>query len=116
MICHGGAGVVNACLRAGVPSVVIPVLGDQTAWGMLLQAKGLGLLIKRSPPSDLTSDDIIDAVRTVLGEEGSSDETMIQKRCRQLGETIRKQRDVGPQKLVEIIDNYFDGSEEQNMK
>lgn len=42
MMCHGGAGVVNAALRAGIPVVISPLMGDQFFWAELLEAKGLG--------------------------------------------------------------------------
>lgn len=48
MICHGGAGVIQACLSAGIPCIVIPVMGDQFAWARLLHAKGLGLYLSSS--------------------------------------------------------------------
>ena len=34
---HGGAGTTAATLRAGLPSVVIPVFGDQLLWAERLQ-------------------------------------------------------------------------------
>jgi UDP:flavonoid glycosyltransferase YjiC (YdhE family) len=43
MLHHGGAGVVQAALRAGIPSVISPLLGDQFGWAKLLEAKGLGV-------------------------------------------------------------------------
>jgi sterol 3beta-glucosyltransferase len=38
---HGGAGTVHATVRAGVPSVVVPFLGDQPFWARLLHRRGL---------------------------------------------------------------------------
>ena len=40
MLSQGGAGVIHATLRAGIPSVVSPLFGDQFFWAKLLQAKG----------------------------------------------------------------------------
>ncbi len=34
---HGGAGTTNAACRAGIPSVVIPVFGDQLFWASRLR-------------------------------------------------------------------------------
>lgn len=118
MLCHGGAGVVHACLRAGIPCVVSPVLGDQFAWGELLQAKGLGLKLTRSP-SDLTTQDIVDAIRSVLREDNADPvnddsnnncqqerySTSIRERCRLLGETIRKDPLLGVQKVAKLINS-----------
>ena len=37
---HGGAGTTHAVTRAGIPSVVLPFLGDQPFWGERLFALG----------------------------------------------------------------------------
>lgn len=39
---HGGAGTVHAMVRAGVPSVIMPFLGDQPWWAQRLHAVHLG--------------------------------------------------------------------------
>ncbi|GAB7038303.1 glycosyltransferase [Catenuloplanes niger JCM 9533] len=39
---HGGAGTTAAALRAGLPSLVCAVLGDQPFWGERLRALGAG--------------------------------------------------------------------------
>jgi UDP:flavonoid glycosyltransferase YjiC (YdhE family) len=39
---HGGAGTTAAALRAGVPSVVVPHMIDQSAWGRRMHALGAG--------------------------------------------------------------------------
>jgi len=38
---HGGAGTTAAALRAGVPSVVVPFMGDQFFWARILARKGV---------------------------------------------------------------------------
>jgi sterol 3beta-glucosyltransferase len=38
---HGGAGTVHAVARAGVPSVVVPFLGDQPFWAGVLHRRGI---------------------------------------------------------------------------
>jgi sterol 3beta-glucosyltransferase len=38
---HGGAGTTAAALRAGVPSVVVPFMGDQFFWARILALKGV---------------------------------------------------------------------------
>ena len=39
---HGGAGTIAAALKAGVPSVVVPHMIDQVAWGRTIHALGAG--------------------------------------------------------------------------
>jgi len=38
---HGGAGTVAAAVRAGVPSIVVPHMGDQFLWAKILEQRGL---------------------------------------------------------------------------
>ncbi|MBZ5507164.1 MAG: glycosyltransferase [Acidobacteriia bacterium] len=40
IIHHGGVGTTAACLRAGVPSIVVPWMIDQPAWGALTMQHG----------------------------------------------------------------------------
>lgn len=42
VIHHGGSGTVHAAARAGIPSIVVPFIGDQRFWGNLLHRRGLG--------------------------------------------------------------------------
>ena len=39
---HGGSGTIHAMIRAGVPSVIMPFLGDQPWWADHLHRQGLG--------------------------------------------------------------------------
>lgn len=39
---HGGAGTTAAALRAGVPSIVVPFMGDQAFWGKRVAELGVG--------------------------------------------------------------------------
>ena len=41
---HGGAGVLHSTLRAGIPAVIAPLMGDQFAWARLVDARYLGVL------------------------------------------------------------------------
>lgn len=43
MLSHGGAGVMHATLRAGIPAVIAPMLGDQFLNARLLQRLGWGV-------------------------------------------------------------------------
>merc|ERR1711892_24133 len=40
---HGGAGTLNAALRAGVPTIVTPVFGDQYDNSFFVQKLGVGV-------------------------------------------------------------------------
>ena len=62
MVCHGGAGVVNTTLRAGIPIVISPFFGDQFFHAELCKAKGLGARAGKSLPS-ATKDDFVTAIK-----------------------------------------------------
>ncbi|GAA1463331.1 VC0807 family protein [Williamsia maris] len=42
---HGGAGTTAAALRAGLPSLICPVLADQPFWGTRVTELGVGMCI-----------------------------------------------------------------------
>jgi len=50
---HGGAGTTGRALASGVPSIVIPVLrwADQTQWGNMVEAAGVGAIVREPNPS-----------------------------------------------------------------
>lgn len=83
MLCHGGIGVVQVCLRAGIPCLVSPLMGDQFALAQLLQSKGVGVQCG-SKLSDITTQDIVDSFRA--GEACFS-------RCERMMERIRRDDD-----------------------
>jgi sterol 3beta-glucosyltransferase len=66
---HGGAGTTAAALRAGRPSVVLPILGDQLYWGRRVAALGAGeepLPLGRVTPTEFAA-----RIGRALGEPGS---------------------------------------------
>ena len=87
MICHGGIGVVQACLHAGTPCLVSPLMGDQFALSQLVESKGLGVRVGSDKLSELTTQDIVVAVRRVAIESG------ITQNCHDLGEKIQRRLD-----------------------
>jgi hypothetical protein len=97
MLCHGGIGVVQACLRAGIPCLVSPLMGDQFALAQLLEGMGLGTQCG-SRLSEVTTQDIINAFR--VGENCYS-------RCYRFAEGIRHD-DIGEKELRAIVDLVHD--------
>ena len=96
MLCHGGAGVVNACLRAGIPCWVCPTMGDQFAFAKLVEAKGFGVQCCANL-KNLKADDIVSTFPKVLE---------CQENCDRLQEHIVRQEEEqgsGPQKLVKFL-------------
>ncbi|MDF2562820.1 MAG: hypothetical protein K0R99_4266 [Microbacterium sp.] len=64
VIHHGGSGTTAAGLRAGRPTLVCPVLGDQPFWGGRVHALGVGprpLPLRQATPHALT-ERIVDLV------------------------------------------------------
>ncbi|HEX8993548.1 MAG TPA: glycosyltransferase [Anaerolineales bacterium] len=94
VIHHGGFGTTAAGLRSGVPSVVIPHIIDQFAWGQAVFALGVGP--KFIPRGRLTSENLAQAITQAL-----SDSTMRAK-ADQVGAAIRAEPD-GVEAAVRLI-------------
>lgn len=62
MFSHGGAGVLHATLRAGIPSVISPLIGDQFLFADYVQAKGWGVRASKSLGA-LTKTDIMESIQ-----------------------------------------------------
>lgn len=60
---HGGAGTVHAGLAAGRPTVVVPHLGDQPAWGQRVFELGVGS--RPIPREKLTAEKLVAALAAV---------------------------------------------------
>lgn len=93
LLCHGGIGVTQACLRAGIPCLISPLMGDQFAIAQLVQAKGLGVQCG-SKLSEVTSEDIIRAV----GASRKCIDTCKNLRCQ-----IQMEKSSGAAKIVALI-------------
>lgn len=93
---HGGAGTTAEALRAGVPSVVIPLGPDQAFWGWRVAALGAGP--EPIPPRRLTAERLAWAIQraTTDGE--------MRRRCKELGERISAEDGVG--KAAEAFEEY----------
>lgn len=88
--------MTGAALRAGVPSVVVPVFADQPFWASRVFELGAGP--RPIPARHLTADNLANAIRATASRE-------IQRRAAALGEQIRSEN--GIVRAVEIIDQYL---------
>lgn len=77
---HGGAGT-TAGLRAGVPTVTVPHLGDQPFWGRRVADLGVGP--PPLPKNRLSVERLAVAIRTAL------DDRVVRERAAALGAAIR---------------------------
>jgi UDP:flavonoid glycosyltransferase YjiC (YdhE family) len=83
---HGGAGTVAAVLRAGLPSVVVPHMLDQYAWGRTLHELGVASApIRRRR---VTADALTAAVATAVEDAG------MRERAAEIGAQIRAEHGV----------------------
>jgi sterol 3beta-glucosyltransferase len=84
---HGGAGTTAEALRAGVPSVDIPMVPDQAFWGSRVAALGAGP--DPIPPKQLTAERL---ASTILR---AANDVEMRKRCKELGEKISAEDGIG---------------------
>lgn len=94
---HGGAGTTAAALRAGVPSVVVPFMGDQGFWARRVHALGVGP--PPVPRRRLTREGLAAAVETAVADP------KVRRRATFLGDRIRSEDGTG--KAAEFIRNHF---------
>lgn len=93
---HGGAGVTGAALRAGLPSVVVPVFADQPFWGNRVFQLGAGP--RPIPAKLLRQENLQEAIR-------ATGEKKMRQRAAELGQQIRAEDGVG--NAVQIINKYL---------
>jgi UDP:flavonoid glycosyltransferase YjiC (YdhE family) len=84
---HGGAGTTAAGLRAGVPSLVVPLGFDQPYWGWRVADLGVGP--RPIPRKRLTVDRLARALADATGDEA------MRERAASLGAEIRAEDGVG---------------------
>ena len=63
VIHHGGAGTAHAVVAAGVPSIVVPHVGDQRYWADRLHR--LGVAPPPLAPRDLSAEQLVDRIARV---------------------------------------------------
>lgn len=90
---HGGAGTTAAGIRAGIPGVLIPILGDQLFWGQRVADLGIGA--GPIPRKKLTAERLAAAVHQAVTDP------VMRRRAATLGEKIRAEDGVG--QAVRII-------------
>jgi sterol 3beta-glucosyltransferase len=78
---HGGAGTTAAGLRAGIPTIVIPVFGDQPFWGHRVTELGVGTV--PIPRKDLTAERLAKAIQKVMNDSA------MRQRAAELGTKIQ---------------------------
>jgi sterol 3beta-glucosyltransferase len=93
---HGGAGTTSAGLRAGVPGIVTPGGGDQSAWADLVMKAGVGLRIPGI--KSLTADKLANAIHTAVHDSA------LRAHAAALGEKIRAEN--GLARAVDVIEHH----------
>lgn len=94
---HGGSGTTASALRAGVPMVVVPHLGDQPLWGKRMEV--LGVAPPAIPRPRLTAERLAAAIRAATLDDA------MRRRAAELGETIRAE--AGVVEAVRVLDRYL---------
>ncbi|MGQ0602925.1 MAG: glycosyltransferase [Anaerolineales bacterium] len=93
---HGGAGTTGEGLRAGVPNIITPFIGDQASWGERVFQLGVG---PRAPGiRQLTAEKLAEAIRVAVNDSA------MRARATALGAQIRAENGVA--QAVEIIERH----------
>jgi sterol 3beta-glucosyltransferase len=93
---HGGAGTTGAGFRAGVPSILVPHLGDQFFWAK--QVTELGVGPQPIPRRKLTSERLAAAITAATTDQN------MQVLAAALGERIRAEDGVA--RTIELIEDF----------
>ena len=96
---HGGAGTTAAGLRAGVPAIICPFLGDQPFWGERIAALGVGPA--PIPIARLTANALVMAIEAAVGSGAGA--KSIRQRADDLGAEIRAED--GVTRACEVLDS-----------
>ncbi len=91
---HGGAGTTGASLAAGLPTVIVPHLGDQLRWGQRVASLGLGP--KAIPRNKLTAEGLAWAIA-----QAANTPSMLQK-AQAMAKTLQAEQ--GIIKAVSLIE------------
>ena len=91
---HGGAGTTGAGLRAGIPQIVVPFVGDQFFWGLQVEKRGIGP--RRVPHKSLSAAKLSEAISGVLNDQA------MRKKAAEIGERVRAEN--GLARAADIIE------------
>lgn len=94
IICHGGAGVVSASIRAGATPVVAPRSWDQFMWARVLDSRGLGVFAGPSA-LEVTQETLVVSVKKAVSDE-------MRNRLRGIASRIRNEPS-GTEALVKLL-------------
>eukprot|EP00554_Chaetoceros_debilis_P008249 CAMPEP_0194099054 /NCGR_PEP_ID=MMETSP0150-20130528/328_1 /TAXON_ID=122233 /ORGANISM="Chaetoceros debilis, Strain MM31A-1" /LENGTH=544 /DNA_ID=CAMNT_0038785195 /DNA_START=70 /DNA_END=1704 /DNA_ORIENTATION=+ len=95
---HGGAGTLNAALRAGVPTIVTPVFGDQYDNSLVVQKLGVGVGFEQKLQK-INAGDLAEAINAVVSDPA------VAARAKTIGEETRNES--GCRAIVEAVEQYW---------
>jgi sterol 3beta-glucosyltransferase len=95
VIHHGGAGTTGAGLRAGIPTIVVPFMGDQPFWGGRVHAIGAG------PSPVLVKDLTVEKLSQAIAE---ADKQTLRTRAQAIAQQISSEE--GTDEAVKWIEKY----------
>lgn len=84
---HGGVGTTAAGLRAGVPSIIVPFMGDQPFWGQRVAALGVGP--QSIARKKVTGQQLGDAITEATANQ------VMRRKASELGQRIQAEDGVG---------------------
>jgi sterol 3beta-glucosyltransferase len=94
---HGGSGTTGAGLRAGLPSLIVPFIGDQSFWGRQISARGLGP--QPLEYTRLSAEALAQAITTMVTDQA------MRQRAADVGKHIRAEDGVG--NVVWLVEHYL---------
>lgn len=96
LVHHGGMGTTAAGLRSGIPSIILPLGGDQPFWADRVQRLGVG--IRSAGYFKITAQRLAADITRAVSD------TILRGNAIALGEKIRTER--GVERAVELIQKY----------
>lgn len=103
-VIHGGAGTCAASMKAGIPTIVIPFMGDQTFWGEQIHKKGVG-------PKPVPFKKINSKILAELIKEAVTNKQM-RENARHLGEVLQKEN--GSALAAAVINEFLQNKNKKN--